>query len=377
MAKRTLANGVNIIINNRLNGVDTPIYPITKTSNIFDGSGIDLDTVIESLAKKEHGNHVPDYSSEIVSDVRFLRNDNTWANIQSASATQPGIVKVTDEVTLDASDVAASAKAVKGLKEAIDNIDVTIGSDYVKKTQLGSATSGDNVGVATLDENGYIPEHQLPSFVDDVIEVAVSEDRLSATDKDGQVVTPESGKIYVDCIGELATQKTFRWTGSRYGVVSDTITIGETSSTAFDGARGKVAYDHSQAEHARVDATKTEASSNNGYVKVNGTDVLVYTHPEVAGGSSTNPHGTTKEDIGLGNVENKSAATILDEITEDLIVEKLGYTPSNSSVAASTTQDGYMSKEMVSKLNGCMEMSVSADAPTFTAGTGIWFQIVE
>ena len=36
-----------------------------------------------------------------------------------------------------------------------------------------------------------------------------------------------------------------------------------------------------------------------------------------------------------------------------------------------------MAKEMVSKLNGCMEMAVSADAPTFSAGKGIWFQIVE
>ena len=111
MAKRVLTEGVNIIINNRLNGVDTPIYPITKTANIFDGSGVDLDTVIEGLAKKEHGNHVPDFSSEVVSDVRFLRNDNTWATIQSASSTQPGIVKVTDELTLEDSSVAASAKS--------------------------------------------------------------------------------------------------------------------------------------------------------------------------------------------------------------------------------------------------------------------------
>ncbi len=377
MAKRVLTEGVNIIINNRLNGVDTPIYPITKTANIFDGSGVDLDTVIEGLAKKEHGNHVPDFSSEVVSDVRFLRNDNTWATIQSASSTQPGIVKVTDDLTLEDSSVAASAKAVKTLKDAISNIDVTIGEDYVKKAQLGSASTGDAIGVATLDSNGYIPEHQLPSFVDDVIEVSVAEDRLTATDKDGGVVVPESGKIYIDCIGETASQKTFRWSGSIFAVVSDTLTIGETASTAFDGARGKIAYDHSQAEHARVDATKTEASSNNGYVKVNGEDVLVYSHPEAVGASSTNPHGTTKDDVGLGLVENKSAATILNEITDDLIVEKLGYTPSNSSVAASTTQDGYMAKEMVSKLNGCMEMAVSADAPTFSAGTGIWFQIVE
>ena len=36
---------------------------------------------------------------------------------------------------------------------------------------------------------------------------------------------------------------------------------------------------------------------------------------------------TTKEDIGLGNVENKSSSTIRDEITKSNVTEALGYTP--------------------------------------------------
>ncbi|MCM8710547.1 hypothetical protein M2651_05840 [Clostridium sp. SYSU_GA19001] len=41
-------------------------------------------------------------------------------------------------------------------------------------------------------------------------------------------------------------------------------------------------------------------SLTNGNIKINGTETTVYTHP----GSGTNPHGTTKADVGLGNVDN-------------------------------------------------------------------------
>lgn len=61
------------------------------------------------------------------------------------------------------------------------------------------------------------------------------------------------------------------------------------------------AYTHTQSTHARTDATKVEKSSTNGNIKINGTEAVVYTHP-----SGTNPHGTTKSDVGLGNVDNTS-----------------------------------------------------------------------
>lgn len=62
-----------------------------------------------------------------------------------------------------------------------------------------------------------------------------------------------------------------------------------------------ISYQHSQSSHARTDATKTEPSDVNGSIKINGVDISVYTHP-----SGTNPHGTTKSDVGLENVDNTS-----------------------------------------------------------------------
>lgn len=43
-----------------------------------------------------------------------------------------------------------------------------------------------------------------------------------------------------------------------------------------------------------------------------------------------NPHDVTKEQVGLGNVENKSSATIRSEITKSNVTTALGYTPLDS-----------------------------------------------
>lgn len=57
------------------------------------------------------------------------------------------------------------------------------------------------------------------------------------------------------------------------------LSLGETSSSAYRGDRGKEAYDHSQSAHARTDATKVEGSTINGNIKINNTETNVYTHP--------------------------------------------------------------------------------------------------
>ena len=98
---------------------------------------------------------------------------------------------------------------------------------------IPAAEKGSAGGVAELDANGMVPSAQLPSYVDDVLEYA----SLSVFP-----VTGESGKIYV----ALDTNKTYRWSGSAYTEISESLALGETSSTAYRGDRGKAAYDHSQ-----------------------------------------------------------------------------------------------------------------------------------
>lgn len=99
-------------------------------------------------------------------------------------------------------------------------------ADAIHTADVGTAG-----GVAELDSNGKVPSAQLPSYVDDVLEYA----SVSAFPATG-----ESGKIYV----ALDTNKTYRWSGSEYVEISPSLALGETSSTAYRGDRGKTAYDH-------------------------------------------------------------------------------------------------------------------------------------
>ena len=100
---------------------------------------------------------------------------------------------------------------------------------YVLIGEIGAAN-----GVAELDSGGKVPAAQLPSYVDDVLEYA---------DLASFPPTGEAGKIYV----ALDTLKTYRWGGSSYAEISESLALGETSTTAYRGDRGKAAYDHSQA----------------------------------------------------------------------------------------------------------------------------------
>ena len=168
---------------------------------------------------------------------------------------------------------------------------------------IPASDKGSAGGVAELDSTGKVPASQLPSYVDDVIEgyYKTADGKFYKEDTYQTEITPESDKVYIS----KDTNVTYRWTGSAYAVIGSDLALGETSSTAYRGDRGKTAYDHSQSAHARVDATKTEASSTNGNIKINGSETTVYTHP----GSGTNPHGTTKADVGLGNVGNFKAVS--------------------------------------------------------------------
>ena len=127
--------------------------------------------------------------------------------------------------------------------------------------KMDSTLKGAVNGVAELDESGKVPSSQLPSYVDDVLEF----DSQSAFPGTG-----ESGKIYV----AKDTNKTYRWSGSSYVEISASLALGETSSTAYPGDKGKTAYEHSQAAHAPADAeanvqsdwNETDTSSD-AYIK--------------------------------------------------------------------------------------------------------------
>lgn len=141
--------------------------------------------------------------------------------------------------------------------------------------KLDATLKGAANGLAELDSTGKVPSAQLPSYVDDTVEGYLSGGKFYKESELTTVIAGESGKIYVD----LITDNTYRWSGSIFVEISKSLALGTTSSTAFRGDYGNTAYQHSQSAHARTDATKTEKSTTNGNVKINGIETNVYTHP--------------------------------------------------------------------------------------------------
>ena len=102
-------------------------------------------------------------------------------------------------------------------------------------------------GIASLDGDGKVPASQLPSYVDDVLEGYYVDETHFAEKyiEDAPIYyTPEKGKIYVD-ISESTdySGKTYRWSGTKYSVISETLALGEVTGTAYDGGKGKKTTD--------------------------------------------------------------------------------------------------------------------------------------
>lgn len=213
---------------------------------------------------------------------------------------------------------------------------------------------GANNGLAELDGNGKIPSGQLPSYVDDVIEgyyyISNNIGKFYKESTHITVITGETGKIYID----LHTNKTYRWSGSAYVVISETLALGETSSTAYRGDRGKTAYEHSQSAHAPSNAEKNQNAFSN--VAIGSTVIAADSTTDtltLAGSNVTITPDTTNDKVTIG-------------ITKANVTSALGYTPPTTNTTYSevtTSSDGLMSSEDKAKLDGITE---SADSVSFT-----------
>lgn len=215
-------------------------------------------------------------------------------------------------------------------------------SELNNKVQQFINSKGAPNGLASLNESGIIPSAQLPSYVDDVIEV----DTFSNLPGTG-----ESGKIYI----VQDTNLTYRWSGTDYVEISKSLALGETSSTAYPGDKGKATTDKLNripdkliTDTVNVNQSTTEAvlnfttyrqeaqqigrntltitsattsqaglMSSSDKTKLDGlkdqagitSDInAVQTNLETHINNKSNPHEVTKDQVGLGNVDNTSDA---------------------------------------------------------------------
>ena len=287
-----LTNG-NVYLNSIENGAVTSAHKIS-------GSGATTVTTDTS------GNIVVSSTNTTYSSLK-----NPYALTVSLNGTSQGAYdgSAAKSINVTASSVGAYTKS-----EVDSKLSTKYGNDISRTknavlaapaTADGSAsfralTAADIPAVNASAINGTIAAANLPSFVDDVLEGYYNSSdgkfykNYDATNKAySNVYTGETGKIYVN----LADNKTYRWSGSAYVVISETIALGETSTTAYRGDRGKAAYDHAAAKgsafasgfykittnaHGHVTAATAVAKTDITALGIPAQDT-VYTHPTTSG----------------------------------------------------------------------------------------------
>ena len=242
-----------------------------------------IQTQLNGKAATSHGYHVP--TPQTADARKFLRNDNTWQSLPAASTSVTGIVQLYNGVDSTSATTAATANAVKKAYDKANH----------SHPYLATSLKGAKNGVASLDENGLVPSAQLPSYVDDVLEY----DKLASFPAAG-----EAGKIYV----AQNTNKTYRWSGTAYVEISASLALGETSSTAYRGDRGKIAYDHSQKAHVTGVKGNSETAYRTGQVNITKANVGLGNVPNVATNNQTPTYTAASANENLVSGEKLSVA---------------------------------------------------------------------
>ena len=165
---------------------------------------------------------------------------------ENAADVAIGVVNEAQQATANANQAAQSAnEAATNANQAATSAndaatEAHTQAEYAKTQGDYAKAEGDRVlaekgqpgGLAELDESGRVPSSQLPSYVDDVINVATY----------SQLPNPgESGKIYIT----EDTNLTYRWSGTGYAEISPSLALGTTAETAGRGDWTHEAYNHS------------------------------------------------------------------------------------------------------------------------------------
>lgn len=252
--------------------------------------------------------------SEVIPDYPSFTGNA--AKVLTVNATEDGVEWTTPltQVYVDTQD--------RLLQDKID-----LKADATSVSQSLS-TKADLVG-------GLIPASQLPSYVDDV---------LNFPDLISFPSLGEDAKIYI----AEDVNKTYRWGGSSYVEIGGGgVALGETSSTAYRGDRGKIAYDHSLSQGNPHNTTTSEITEGtNKYF----TDLRVRNTvlSDLVKTNSSNVTNTDTIEVAVGKLAAKSEAggTAITWVDASTLT---GYSK-NANLTAATT------KVQLAKINGFIWM---------------------
>ena len=286
---------------------------------------------LDGIAKNANNYSLPTASASTLGGVKVGTNlsidgdgvlsatDTTYSEATTGKA---GLMSAADKSKLDgvatgATKVIVDSTLSTSSSNAIQNKAVATAlagkadtghtHDYIPTSQKGVAN-----GVATLGSDGKVPSAQLPSYVDDVLEYEA---------KANFPTTGEAGKIYVD----LATNLTYRWGGTAYVEISQSLAIGTTANTAAAGNHG----------HNAV------SQSANGFMSADDKKKL----DGIAAGANAYTLPTASASV-LGGVKVGTNLTITDGV---LSAKDTTYS------TATTSANGLMSSADKTKLDGIAE----------------------
>ena len=196
-------------------------------------------------------------NNQLVVNVPWTDTKTTVDSALSSTSTNPVQNKVINTALSTANtNISTNATNIGHLQGYFDNgkaiyaindaNEQPITTTYATKTELNAKANasdfnafknskGQHNGLASLDSSGKVPSSQLPSYVDDVIEGYYYNSKFYKESSHTNEIAGESGKIYTD----LGNNKTYRWSGTTYTEISASLALGETSSTAYPGDKGK------------------------------------------------------------------------------------------------------------------------------------------
>ena len=357
---------VNTALESAKKELETRISDLaTKSENDLKSTKSELENKISELSVKTEAD-LSTMRSDLESSISVNKTDleskindlstKTDSKFQAADSKvdatkvelQTNIDKLSHRHDDDIEDIRREIEnAASGSNEALNNhIADKENPHKVTKDQVGLGNVTDDAqvkrsemgvpgGVATLGEDGKILSAQLPSFVDDIIEVD-SFDNLPEVG--------ETGKIYVT----KDTNLTYRWSGSQYVEISESLALGETSSTAFPGDKGKALTDKLNSHIDNFENPHKVTAEQVGLGNVDNTadldkpvstatqelvdntkkefDTKINNHIK----DLNNPHQVTKEQVGLGNVDNTSDKDKpISDATQAALDKKVDLTPDN------------------------------------------------
>lgn len=277
-------------------------------------------------------------------------NNTTYSNATTSTA---GLMSSSDKSKLDG--IASGAN-----KTTVDSSLSSSSTNPVQNKVINTALASK----ADLVD-GKVPSSQLPSYVDDVLEYSA---------KSSFPATGESGKIYVD----IATNKTYRWSGSAYVEISASLAIGTTASTAAAGNHTHSSYVNQNAfSNVKIGDTTIAADTT--------TDTLTL----VAGSNITLTPDATNDKITISatNTTYSAATTSKDGLMSSTDKAKMNYT--NIAYGTCTTAAATAAKEITISGNSNWSLAAgslivvkftntnTASNPTFNVnGTGaksVWY----